>query len=502
VESPNEAAGFSESVGARPSSTILKNAALVTGGDVALKAITFLFNVYVIRRLGDDRFGQYSIVIAFVGMFSIFVELGLTQYVMREIAKDRTKADQYFWNLVVIRFLLALVGIVGITLTGSLLDYPPQIVLGIFLYTSSFLLAAFQAPIVALLTAYERFDFEVLMSMAGRVVFVMLGGIFLLNDLSYIYLIVASLISFPAQIVIGLRATRRMGILPRDRSIDLSIWLDLVKASLPFGIISLMLTIAFGIDTVMLSRFQPANVVGWYNVAYRLVFSLLFLSKGIKRSMIPSLSRSYVRDPAYVERWYQRSVKLMAMISLPIAVGGTVLAFPLIRFLYTDEFLPSALALQILIWDVPLLMFASFSGTMTTIVSEERAAARIYSINTVANVLLNLYAIPRFGLVGAALVTVVTDLIGSLQFYAFLRRKLKVPSVVSVLVRAVVAAGLMGIVVWLVDGWNLFLAIGLGAIVYFLLATALRLFDTWERDLARSLIRRVVLLLRPRQAPS
>lgn len=495
----SEAIGIPASDNSRTGRVIFKNALFVTLGDTALKVLTFLFNIYVVRRLGDDRFGQYSIVLAFVGLFSIAVELGMTQYVMREIAKDNNKSGHFFWNLVVLRFLLAILGVVAITVAGSAFGYSEEIVFGIFLYTLTFVLASFQAPLGALLIAHERFDYEVLMSVAARLSFVVLGGLFLLNGLSFVFLIVASLISFPFQIAIGLRACRKHRIFPSTISIDPQIWPDLIRASLPFGMISLMLTIAFGIDTVMLSMFRPESVVGWYNVAYNLVFSMTFFSKGIKRSMVPSLSKSFVQDPAYVRQWYYRSIKLIGLISLPIAIGGVLVAFPLIRFLYTDEFLPSALALQILIWDVPLLMFTAFSGSMTTIVNEERAAARIYAINTIANVLLNLYAIPRFGLVGAALVTVVTDLIGALQFFFFLRRKLALPRIHSALLRVTAASLLMGAVVWLARGLHLFLLIAVGAASYFLVAVAVGVFEEWEKEFARSLVQKVVAAIRPRK---
>ena len=107
-----------------------------------------------------------------------------------------------------------------------------------------------------------------------------------------------------------------------------------------------------------------------------------------------------------------------------------------------------------------LLVFTSFCGNMTTIISEERAAARIYTINTVANVILNLYAIPRFGLVGAALVTVITDFIGALQFHFLLKPKLHLPNMTWMFLRVLIASVLMGVVVRLAGDLNLFLLIG------------------------------------------
>ncbi len=469
---------------------IIRNTVFVTLGSVALKALTFLFNVYVVRRLGDERFGQYSIVLAFTGLFSIFIELGMTQYVMREIAQDRSKTQALFWNLVALRFLLAILGIIGITLGAVVVGYSLELVLGIFVHTWGFLLYAFLAPLTTVLTANERLDYVIGLTILGQLIFVLFGAIFLLSGWGFISLIIASLIGVPFQIGLAIWVIRHHHMATLSFQLEPRTWPHLIRSGLPFGIISLTLMIAFSIDTVMLSMYQPEHVVGWYNVAYNLVFSLMFFFRGFKEAIVPSLSRTYVNDPANVERWYHRSVKFIMMSSAPIAVGGMLIAFPLIRFLYTDEFLPSALALKILIWDVPLIMFTGFCGNMTTIISEERAAARIYSINAAANVILNLYAIPRFGLVGASLVTVVTDLIGALQFHFLLRHKLHLPDMTWVFVRILIASVFMGVVVGLADDLNLFLMIGLGAVVYGGFVLGLRLLDDTEWAMILRLLHR------------
>src|SRR3972149_156319 len=95
--------------------TVFKNTVFVMAGSAILKAINFIFSVYIVRQLGDERFGQYSVVLAFVGLFQIFAELGVSQYAMREIAQDHAKTRPLFWNLMAVRLILACIGIVGIT---------------------------------------------------------------------------------------------------------------------------------------------------------------------------------------------------------------------------------------------------------------------------------------------------------------------------------------------------------------------------------------------------
>lgn len=462
--------------------TIFKNTLIITSGSTFLKLIGFLFSVYVIRSFGGSQYGQYSIVLQFVGLFQIFLELGMTQYVMRSIAQDRTRSESLLWNLVALRLLLALSGMIIIPLMGIIMGYSSEIILGILLYSTSFVFAAFLMPLQSVLESNERYDYVTLVDLIGRILFFALGGLFLLVGGGYITLIVASLLVIPPQLVVTVWTIRRHHLAPLRPVIQPRTWPQLLRSGLPFGLISLFLTIAFSIDTIMLSWYEPDNVVGWYNVAYGLIPSFLFFFGGFQRAVVPSLTKSFVNDPVTVNRWYLSSVKFIILISIPIAVGGMVLAVPLILFLYTDEFLPSALALKILIWDVPFIMFASFCGNMTTIVSEEKAAARIYGINTIANVGLNLIAIPMFGLVGAALVTVITDFIGAIQFHILLRRKLELPNMASILLRAVAASFIMGIAIWLVRDWNMFLLIGLGLVIYSVLLLIFRVLthDEWN----------------------
>jgi O-antigen/teichoic acid export membrane protein len=469
---------------------IFKNAAFVTLGNVTLKALNFIFSVYVVRALGDDRFGQYSIVLAFTGLFSIFAELGMTQYAMREIARDRSKTQALFWNLVTLRLLLAVLGIVGITLGAVAAGYSSELVLGIFIQTCGFLLSAFAIPLQVLLTANERFDYVAGLNVLGQLAFVAFGSFFLLSGWGFISLIIASLIGIPLQIALAAWAIKRHRLAPFSFQVDPHTWVPLIRAGIPFGIISLALTITFSADSVMLSMYQPERVVGWYNVAYRLVFALMFFFGGFKEAIVPSLSRTYVSDPVRVERWYHGSVKFIILVSFPMAIGGMLVAFPLTRFLYTDKFLPSALALQILIWDVPFLMFSAFCGNMATIVGEERAAARIYSVNAVANIALNLYAISHFGMIGASFITVVTDLIGSLQFYLLFHRKLHLPDMTTTFVRVLIASAVMGLAVWLAGDRHLFVLVGVGAVVYVALVLVLRLFDDTEKEMLIRLVRR------------
>jgi O-antigen/teichoic acid export membrane protein len=187
---------------------------------------------------------------------------------------------------------------------------------------------------------------------------------------------------------------------------------------------------------------------------------------------LPTLTREHAINPDTVRRWYYRSVKMMMFLGLPAAVGGMLIADKIVNLLY-PELAPAAIALTILVWDIPLYMYHSFCGNVTQSIKHEKAAARIYGSLGVVNVILNLILIPRFGMIGAAFSTVLTDLVGAAQFYFFLRREFGAGLGLNRLLRLALSAALMGAVVLALrqlqgfnEAVNFFFTVAIAAVAY------------------------------------
>ena len=83
--------------------TIARNTIWGIGAQFALKGANFLFSVLIVRKLGGEQFGQYWIVLAWTGLFSVIGDLGITQYLTREIARDGRRTEELFWDTVLDR---------------------------------------------------------------------------------------------------------------------------------------------------------------------------------------------------------------------------------------------------------------------------------------------------------------------------------------------------------------------------------------------------------------
>jgi O-antigen/teichoic acid export membrane protein len=482
--------------------TIARNTAVGVAIQLFLKVATIIFNILVVRTLGDAEVGQLSIVLAWAFLFAVIGDMGIAQYYAREIARDRGKASDLFWDIVALRLILALVcTVVTVGVAIAVSGYSQTIITGIFIFTLTYFFQAFIAPISSMLIGYERVDLNWLLQAFQQIFTLILQAIVLYLGLGFVWLLVAGLINMPIMLVVTIILSRRTKLAIPRPTFQPSRWWFLLRHGLPFGLQQVMLSLGLRADTVLLSLTRvPDFIIGWYAIAYTyLVLMITNIVASFSSAAMPTLSREHVNDPEVVRRWYFRSVKYLLFIGLPIAVGGAVLAAPIINLLYPEQ-MPAFLPLMILVWDIPFVMYHSFCGYLTTSIQKEVPAARIHLTMALTNVTINLLLIPRLGIIGASFATILTDLCGALLFYLMLRREFGTGLGFARLVRIPVCAVLMGVVLALLPDWNVIIKIGLGILIYVPLVFASGTFTAHERQQLMSIGSKITRRLRLRPA--
>lgn len=478
---------------------IARNTAFGLASQVVLKIIGFLFNVLVINRLGDSSFGQYSIVLSWATLFAVLGDLGIAQFYTREIARNRDKASEWFWDVVVLRFCLAILASAVTTGGAIVFGYSTEIVIAIGLYTSTYYLQALLQPLVSIIEGNERIDITSVFAIIAQVIFMGSGAIFLFLGGSFVWLVVASLITIPLLIVLCIWVIRKNKLSPPAFQLKFALWKMLVRGGLPFAMIQVSLSFAFQSDNIFLSKYGYSDQqVGWYSAAYSLMLTASVMIGSFNRAILPSLAREHEKNPDSIVPWYYRSVKALAFIGMPVAVGGMLLSDKLIGFLY-PEYPPASIAFAILIWYIPMHLYTAFSGNLTTSIKKESSAARIFLGEGLVNVALNFVLIPPFGVVGASFATLLTEVFGSALFYVLFRRTFGPGLNFKKTSRLAFSALLMGVVVFLLRdlGLGLGVLIAIGAVFYLLLVWLTRAFSQSELEVFKTLFQRVRLRLLP-----
>lgn len=475
---------------------IFRNTVFGVGAQMALRIVNFLFQIFVIRTLGDAEFGTYNVIISWVSYFQVLGDLGITQYFRREIARDRSATGRYFWDMVVLRLLLALVtSAVTIGLAFVFLKpYSEEKLLAIVLFCGTYFFQAFLYPLLMVIEGNERVDISQIFNVIGQVVILIAGFILVSISKSFFWLIVAGFINIPVLIFLAYRIVRCNNFGPPRFHINPAAWFGIIQYGLPFGLIQFALTSNRFADRIVLNQFSfSAAEIGWYSIAYNLTLNFTTLAQAFNDAFQPTLAREHAGDPTKAPRWYFRSVKMMVFLSIPIAVGGMLLAEPLISTLYKPENRAAYIAFFIIIWDLPAVLYNNFCGNMTTAIVKERAAARINVTQSIVNIVVNIILIRPLGMIGAAFATVISDTYAASLFYLLFRREFGPGLGFRHLMRVFASAIGMGAVIVLLHELqvNLFITIALGAVAYLALIWLTKAFTLEERTMISSVVQRI-----------
>jgi O-antigen/teichoic acid export membrane protein len=469
---------------------IARNTVIGIGAQLGLKLASAVFQVLVVRQLGGAQFGEYSSVLAWAGLFSVLGDMGITQYLAREIARDRSKTEELFWDTVCFRFLLGIITIIITSVGAVIWGYSTQIVIATSIFTISYIFQSILAPLSGVLTGNERLDITSILAVITQVLFYLFAGLFLFLQLDFVWLAVAATISTPIMLILTWWFVRRNNLGPPRFHINPRIWPTILRAGVPFALIQLSLSFSFRVDTVILSKHVSDIEIGWYNVAYNLIFMINSVVFSFSTAVLPTLAKEHANNPESVRPWYYHSTRILLFVGLPAAFAVTVLSDKIIHFLYQPQIGPAAIPLMILIWDLPFVMYHSFCGNLTQSMKLEGKAARVYGSLGIANVIFNLILIPPFGIIGSSFSTVLTDAFGAIQYYFLLRHTLGSGLRFTSIIRIAGAAVVMSVLLYLLLDLNLILIIAVGGITYLLLVWFSGAFSSDERGQLVGFVRR------------
>ncbi len=389
---------------------IARNTGLLMVASIFTNLMAFIWTIYSARYLGTAGFGMLSAALAITGLFSILMDLGLSTYATREIARDKSKTRKYLDNISLIKCILTTSTLILIYAYLFISDYPPLALQVTMLMGIYYVLTSFTALFNCVYIAHERMEFQAIGNIINSTV--LLGGILLVISLK------GDIISFGMAYVFTGMVTLTYSLLMIfwkfsrfSFEFDRSFWKESLTIALPFGITGIFTTIYFWIDTVMLQTIQGDVSVGLYNASYKLIFVLLSIYNVYMASLFPVMAKFFTHSAQSLKLTYHRSVKFMLILSLPIAVGTTIMAQDIILLIYGTEYLPSVMALQILIWCIVFMFVNGLSSNLLGSADNQLTVTKVTAIGAGANIAINLVVIPIFSFIGASVATVLTEFI-------------------------------------------------------------------------------------------
>jgi O-antigen/teichoic acid export membrane protein len=254
---------------------------------------------------------------------------------------------------------------------------------------------------------------------------------------------------------------------------------QMIYAGWPLMLNNLLASLFFKIDVTLLQPLKGSNVVGQYSTAYKWVDAIGVIPSLFTMALLPIMSRQAKEDPPGMQRSYQFAVKLLVMLALPVAVVTTALAGFLIGVLGGSQYLPDgALALQLMIWFIPIGWINSLTNYVLIALDQQRPMRWAFALGVSFNVIANLLFIPLYSFRAAAVITIFSEVVLLIAFNWLLRKALAPVPWIAMLWKPSLAAFVM--IGALVALWPGLLALPVAIALYPAILAVLRPFSVWE----------------------
>jgi len=463
--SPSESNGseWDETEKRKTGRRILKNFISLSGANIICKALAFISTAYLARVLNAEGFGILGFAQAVIVYFQLLLNQGLDTYGTREIARSSEDIPRYVNNILTIRLILSIISYFLLALVTFLIPKPPIVkgvilILGLKLFEIAFNIKwVFQGT--------ERMEWIGISRIVQQLLFVA-GVLLLIKKPEQILSVPVLQVSTGAVGVIALLHIYRKGAGKIRLEVDIPFWKKIFAQSIPMAASYLLIQIYLNFDMLLLGFTHSDRTVGLYNAAYRVITIINIFGLYYFTTLFPNISRMYLSSRNRMRQLLSKSLKSVILIAVPLCVGGTILARPMITFIFGNDFAMSALPFKILIWNVAVIWISLHYGNTLIACNRQKQYLVGVTIGAASNIILNIIFIPRYGMTAAAITTVFSELIVLWFMYHKLNLILRL-SFLKLLPKPLLASAIMGTVLYFLPAWHVAALVAIGILVYF-----------------------------------
>jgi len=390
---------------------MLKNAKWIILCKIIQSVIQLFVGMLSARYLGPSNYGLINYAASIVAFAMPLMRLGLSGILVREYVENPDTEGQILGTSMTMNLVSAIACIIGVTTFTAVADSgETTTILVCVLYSMSLLCQAgemiqywFQAK---LLSKYSS------LAMLGSYIAVSVYKIYLLVAAkSVCWFALSHAVEYGVAALLMMVAYRKNN--GQKLSFSLSVAGKMFARS-KYYMLSSMMTVAFSSTTgIIMKLVIGAAENGYYSAAVTCAAVVQFVYSAILDSARPVILESKKQDQRQFEKNMSVLSGVILYLTLAQSVAFTVFADLIIRILYGADYAAGVPVLQILIWQTAF----SYMGAIRNIwILAEEKYNRLWIINlcgAISNIILNLCLIPRWGACGAAVASVLTQIIAN-----------------------------------------------------------------------------------------
>jgi O-antigen/teichoic acid export membrane protein len=466
---------------------IAKNVGVTGIAQITSSILGFVILIYIARYLGETEFGKYSFALSFTSLFMVLTDVGINQYIIREISRNEKLTSEYITNITVIKLLLSFVTFGIIVATINIMNYPLETKNVVYIYGVYTILTSFVLTFKSIFQAHEKMEYTAIILISEQMLLALLVLYFLFSGhglikLAYSYVIVGFISLILSYCIFRLKITKPKLV------INLSLWKKLIISSIPFALNALFAILFFRIDTVMLSFFKNDAAVGIYSAAYNPLLALTgIITQIIISTIYPVMAKLFVTSKDSLKILTILTSKYMIIIACPITIGCFIFANKFIDLFYVGKYYESIFVFQILALFIPIRLLSTVTGTLLSSINKQNLRMISVGFSSLLNICLNAVLIPILSYVGASIATVFSELVLYFCFIYFIKKYHYDLKVHNNVIKPLIASLIMGVIIYSTE-LNLIFSIVLGFLIYIIQLFLLGVFTQEDKNIGKDIL--------------
>lgn len=269
---------------------------------------------------------------------------------------------------------------------------------------------------------------------------------------------------------------------------------NLFKKVWPFAFIAILVPMYTQIDVIVLKTLKGNLATGYYGVALSIISIMVFIPANFSIVIYPVFSRLYKESKKDLIAYYEKSVKFLLILGLPLCMVIAVLASSIVPLIYGSAYFSSIAIVRILIFCLIIQFICAPLGVLVLALNKQKQATLTAFIAVILNVALSFALIPKLSYFGSAASRLVTYIFILIFYFYIISKSLKRINLIKISLKPVLATAIAGIFTYMFRGYNLFFTASFTGILYFVTLLVLKTFTPGELEIFKSIFKEKALI--------
>lgn len=459
--------------------SVAKNTAYLTFSYITQKILSFGYYILVAIFFDKEDIGKYVFALSFTTMFAVFIDIGLTNAMIREIAKFKEKTKEYLSSILGAKIFLSIFVYLAVVVAINFLGHSALTKQMIYLAGVIMVIDSFTLSLWGVLRGQRNLFYESISVIGNQLVIIITGTLILILKLPLIYMLVPFICGSIFSLLFALYVLIKKDGLKISFAFNWSVLKSLWKISLPLALIAIFSRIYGYIDQVMIKQIAGDIASADYGTAMKIPFALQFIPTAFGAATFPAFSNYYQFAKEKLRSSFERSMAILTILAIPMTWGIIAVGDEIMHFVFNGKFDSAVPALKVLMVGL-IFVFLNFPlGSLLNACDRQKTNTKLVGLVMVLNIILNIFLIPKYSFFGASMAFVFCHGLLSVISLVVARKivNYRLTYILEVIVKSALAGAIMALLIIVLKQYvNFIILIPIGAIFYVIISYLIKAF--------------------------